>query len=393
VSEDIGRPLRVLLFSPLPGRDPVSGDTAYTESLLAAPPPDVEFITYSDAVESGVMRVRGRRPHKGRRWTAADALILVVRGLEMLGRRTGMMYREPTWFVSLDTAEIDLIHQHLFAIRQIGPRVPVVSSFGYPLNVHYKFRERWSPSRLRIATALEVLWSVVLRVHTPWLHGVQPAIMTGYSRAAVDWLVARGWPTSQTRVISTGMVPLGAASPEAERDPLELAFVGRDFYRKGGDIAVAAFELLRSRHQGIHLTIVTSSVPSGQDLPDGVHLVLDAERAYVQDVVLARASILLAPTRADCGVPYGLLEAMQRGCAIVTSDTKWLDDRLAPPAVHRVAPEATTVAAAAESLLSHAALAEAGTAVRELWERCFSSDALGVSLRAAYEDCLTSGAR
>jgi hypothetical protein len=55
-------------------------------------------------------------------------------------RRVGVMYREPTWFVTIEPGAFDLVHQHLFSVRQIGDRLPVVSTGGYPLEVLYGAR-------------------------------------------------------------------------------------------------------------------------------------------------------------------------------------------------------------------------------------------------------------
>src|SRR3954451_21667123 len=60
-----GRPLRprrrVLLISPVAGLDTPNGDVTYTQGLLAHPPPDVEYESYLEALESGRLRELARR--------------------------------------------------------------------------------------------------------------------------------------------------------------------------------------------------------------------------------------------------------------------------------------------------------------------------------------------
>ena len=191
-SEASNRPLSVLLFSPVRGRDPASGDVAYTEALLGEPPPGVRYTTYAQALEDGLLEIRGRRPRPGTRRATIDLALFGVRGVELTLRRAGVMYREPTWFVSLRPGAFDLVHQHLFAVRQVGPRLPVVSSAGYPLPELYAARDRWSPARLRLATALEWRFDQLMDVHNPWLRGTAGNVMTAYTERFRQYLVARG---------------------------------------------------------------------------------------------------------------------------------------------------------------------------------------------------------
>ena len=83
--------MRVLLLSPIAGRDPLSGDTSYTDALLADPPVGVGYVRYDQALADGSLRIRGRKGASG------DAGWLALRGAELALRRAGVMFREPTW--------------------------------------------------------------------------------------------------------------------------------------------------------------------------------------------------------------------------------------------------------------------------------------------------------
>jgi len=378
-----GRPIRVLLMSPMASRDPASGDIAYTDSLLSEPPPGVRYTTYAEAIAAGQLVVRGRRP-RHRRLTASDAMILAFRALET-SLRGRLLFREPIWFVTIKPGEFDLIHQHLFAVRQVGPRLPVVSSAGYPLSVLYQARERWTPKRVALAAACETWLARAVRVHTPGTWAPPRDVMTVYTEHFRRYLVAHG--IAPERVLRCGQgLPELAIGADRPRWPT-VGFIGRDFEMKGGNVAVDAFERLRAAWPSLRLLIVTRAGADAERLAQrpGVDVVTDATREDVLSSLLPAMDILLSPTLADCGAPFAILEALQAGVPVVTSTNPWLDDRLVGPAVRRVAPEADAVAEAAASLLDAAALGDARSAARDLWLRQFSMAEFHRQLLVAYD--------
>lgn len=327
----------VLLFSPLAGRDPLSGDTSYTEALLAEPPPGVSYVTYGDALDDGVLQVRGRRTD-WRHWTPVDAFVFVLRALELTLRRLHIMYREPIWWVSIDRAAVALVHQHLFAVRQIGSRCPVMSSAGLPLDEWYMAREHWPRWRAALATALEWVWAATCDVHVPWLRSSRGGVLTVYSDHMASRLAAAG--NRRPLVMGTGLpddgvVPTGSALDSHERPP-RAAFIGRDFDRKGGGVALESYLLARRSLPHLEFVIVTSSTARlpGIALEDPlVSVILDAPRDVVVGEVLPSVDVLIAPTRLDCGAPFGVLEALRAGVPVVMAPSRWLSPDLRYPAV------------------------------------------------------------
>ena len=376
------RPLRVLLLSPLEGRDPLSGDTSYTRALLDAPPTGVRYTDYATALADGTLRLRGRRPGRGERGVG-NALILALRAVELAARRAGVMFREPTWFAEIDPRAFDVVHLHLFALRQVNSKVPVVSSAGYPLPELYRFRERWRPAQLRLAESLELAWSRALRVHTPWLHGVAPCLMTTYTSESAAYLVRRGCHADGVRVISTGLPEMRLA-PRA-RISGSLLFVGRDFTRKGGYVALRAYQLLRERGAEVTLTVITDrEAVTPDELAADVEWLFDVDRKTVVHDVLPRADVMLAPTLSDCGAPYAVLEAMRAGVALVLSDSPWLDERLDHPGARRVEATPAAVADAVDSLLMGTHVLEAQQAALALFQEHFTMHVLGQQLLSGY---------
>lgn len=374
--------LRVLLFSPLRGRDPESGDIAYTEALLADPPPGVTYTTYAEALDAGLMRIRGGRPRRGDA-ALLDLAFMVVRVGELLLRKAGMMFREPTWYVTIDPSAFDAVHQHLFAVRQIGSHVPVVSSAGYPLPILYGAREKWSSRRLGLATALERAYARVMNVHNPWLRCAPGNLMTVYSERFRGYLISMGARPEQVSVCSNAVADVEC--PPRRSDGLTLGFIGRDFDLKGGDIALGAFKQLRGRHPGLRLRIVTTSESAAShDLQgEGIEVYTDVAHAGVLLEQLPEIDILLLPTRSDCGAPYSLLEALRGGTCAITSQHPWLDERLEPPGVTRVAADVDAVAGALERLLQPDELSAAQQAARRLCSEEFSTPVIHARLLEA----------
>ena len=388
-AQDAAKELRVLLISPLAGRDPLSGDTTYTDALVRHPPRGVRYTTYADALSDGSLRRRGRlrdsppRPSEFVVDLALQCLRLLQRGL----RAAHIMFREPVWFVTVDASAYDLIHAHLFPLGQIGPqRLPIMSTYGLPLGELYQSRDGWGARHARLAERCESAWAKLLRVHVPWLHQVTPSIMAGYSKAARDFLVHQGADPETVRLISTGLPaePL----PPPSRDGRSLLFVGRDFHRKGGDRAVAAFRALRAENADVHLTVVTTATAVPAGLEPEIRLILDPTRDEVIQDIMPGHDILLAPTRLDCGAPYAVLEALRSGMPVILATSPWLDQRLSTPAVTPTDGSPAQVAASVRALLDPTQMEAARAAAVELWRTTFTTDAVGRELRAAYDDVL-----
>lgn len=94
--------------------------------------------------------------------------------------------------------------------------------------------------------------------------------------------------------------------PIAIDQPVNLLFVGVEWERKGGPIALEAFRLLRQRGLHVKLTIVGCN-PEVSD--EGVEIIpfinkkIDAERKRLNDL-FANAHFFILPTKAEC---FGLV--------------------------------------------------------------------------------------
>ncbi len=188
-------------------------------------------------------------------------------------------------------------------------------------------------------------------------------------------------------------------------DRLEILFVGGDWERKGGDLALEALERLRAAGRGAHLTLV-GNVPDGlrpvlqNDRDVTVTGFLDKNRPRHLDrlqSLFARAHVLVLPSRADC-TPMVVAEALAYGTPVLASDVGAIGEMVGAGA-GRILPLDATGQDWADTLLDMTAdrtrydmMADAAserTATSLNWENWarsiagLAAEAVGLPMRAA----------
>lgn len=149
--------------------------------------------------------------------------------------------------------------------------------------------------------------------------------------------------------LTPAVVPFGVnfdRTPEAPSrkqslNKPELLFVGKDWSRKGGEIALGALNRLRAEGIDAHLTIVGCTPGHLKGRP-GVRFAgfLDKNRprdAARLAALYERAHLLLLPSRGDC-TPMVIAEALAHGTPVLASDTGGVADVLGAPAAGRILP-------------------------------------------------------
>jgi glycosyltransferase involved in cell wall biosynthesis len=106
------------------------------------------------------------------------------------------------------------------------------------------------------------------------------------------------------------------------RDICKLLFLGVDWYRKGGDIAVDVARILNNRGIRTELTIVGCTPPG--DIPaflcvKGFISKRRQEEKLTLDTLFAQSHFLILPSRADCS-PVAIAEANSFGIPVLTSN-------------------------------------------------------------------------
>jgi glycosyltransferase involved in cell wall biosynthesis len=138
-----------------------------------------------------------------------------------------------------------------------------------------------------------------------------------------------GAPAERVHVISWGANLDGAprrarATRPRPRDACSLLFVGMDWERKGGPVALDALRALRRRGVNARLTVVGCRPPEVEG-EAGVRVIPRLDKGgWWGRIRLARlyldAHFLLLPTRADC-TPVVLAEASAHGVPSLAADT------------------------------------------------------------------------
>ena len=153
-----------------------------------------------------------------------------------------------------------------------------------------------------------------------------------------------GLPTLQPAVAHFGINLPDIPNQCPQKPPLQqlnLLFVGLDWERKGGDIAVAALDQLRAVGQPAHLTIVGRCPERHRGHPHITYagfLNKNRDRDLTKlSALYTQAHLLLLPSRADC-TPMVMAEAMVHGTPVVAADTGGVGSLLGGPGAGQLMP-------------------------------------------------------
>lgn len=175
-----------------------------------------------------------------------------------------------------------------------------------------------------------------LRFHERGLHIARDEadVVIVPSRFVADELITEGFEPGRVHVARHGMNPPGArddadvtaAVARLGIDGRYLLFVGTLEPRKGVDTLVEAFRQVRRTHRDVRLVVVGArgwGKPPDLDRPGVVHLghVSDDDL----DALYRRADALVYPSHYE-GFGLPALEAMARGCPVVTSSASSLPE-------------------------------------------------------------------
>jgi glycosyltransferase involved in cell wall biosynthesis len=159
------------------------------------------------------------------------------------------------------------------------------------------------------------------------------------------------------------VIPFGAncgkapptLTPKTPLGPVRLLWVGSNWQRKGGEIALAAHHLLRAAGLDAELTLA-GDVPAEVKARPGLVVAgyLDKNRrreAARLEALYASAHLLVLPTRADC-TPMVLAEAGTFGTPVLATDTGGIGTLVAPGVNGRLMPPAAVPADWARAIMA-----------------------------------------
>lgn len=191
------------------------------------------------------------------------------------------------------------------------------------------------------------------------------------------------------RIVPNGIDVAAMAAHGVERVRGRVVFVGRDEPRKGLDVLLQAWPLVRARAPQATLHVLGSERASG---PEGVHFLgrVDEDRKRAE---LTAAEALCAPNLGGESFGLVLIEAMAADCAVVASDLAAFR-AVAPDAGVFVPPgNATELGAALGGLLADPESREARAAVGRAEVARFDRDTVLAGYLAAYREALAGPKR
>lgn len=225
------------------------------------------------------------------------------------------------------------------------------------------------------------------RVARPLLRALTRRIAVATAVSAVAAEAVSGF--ASVRIIPNGI------DVEHYRPTLTVAertgvlFLGRDEPRKGLDVLLQAWPLIRQRHPEVTLRVIGATRPSG---PQGVEFLgrVSDERKRTE---LASAAVLAVPNLG--GESFGIvgLEGLASGCAVVASDLAAFRAVCADAAVYTKPGDPSDLAVAIRSVLSDSGLR---TDLSQRAMRRSLQYGRGVVLgayRLAYEDAVSGSRR
>jgi len=121
---------------------------------------------------------------------------------------------------------------------------------------------------------------------------------------------------ADARIIPNAVDVAGYREGAGDRDSGRVLFIGRDEPRKGLDVLIDAWPLVRADHPGATLRVVGAVRDGGLDGVEYLGRVSEAQKR----AELASAAILAAPNLGGESFGIVLIEGMAAGCAVVASD-------------------------------------------------------------------------
>jgi glycosyltransferase involved in cell wall biosynthesis len=391
--------LRVLLVSPVATLDPPGGDVTWTEELLEAPPADVAYETYDDALRRGALHEHGRRAglrerverhgHPGR-----EGLLLGAAKLMTVGRRLNLLFWEPFRFFTVAPGEYDLIHMHVFSARFVDLPCPLVVSNGGELAHLYRHARHMPEARIRRRQHADRMLGRILRVNVNSEYLPDVARLLTYTEEAKQSFVRRGvFPPERIDVVPLFLKP--APAVPRPTSPRRVGFVARNFADKGGPTLLDAWPKVRSEHPDAELLIVgcEPEIPPDEAAHQGIRWEPYIPRAELLETVLPSIDVFAYPTNYDYVPSFIVLEVMTRGIPIAVSDHSAMPEVFDHGAAGLISPQGNAPALADNilRLLDPEQNRRFGAAARAHFERRFSSDAVMPLIRQSYDRALAIG--
>ncbi len=281
-------------------------------------------------------------------------------------------------FSPLETRNQTLIHSLFWSIHKYP--LPWIhendQSLGQYFSDYIKFEGRISDGVVKVSTAM--------------LNSEKCKAIIVWSNWAKEGYIIDGVDQSKIEVIPP---PFNPSNNLSAHNSINLLFIGRDYYRKGGDVALKVFENLKKSHERIRLIFV-GRIEDSRTLEK---VKRDCSISYYDHVskydlhekIFPVSDVFLLPTVAEA---YGMsiLEAMSKGIPVVTSNISAIPEAVEDGVSGYLAPPGSVeifTKKCAELLDSEEKRRAVGDQARERVATNFSSEKIGSKLYNLYLRC------
>jgi glycosyltransferase involved in cell wall biosynthesis len=378
--------INVLLVSPRlpPDDNRYGGDNAYTDTLLEYPPPGVRYYHYEDLIAAGQVRKL--------KWPYRIGPRLV---------RWGILPPD-LWAEYLESHFIpDLVHIMAFSalvrFRSTShEQVPIIIESPSGSISELTTRHKWSERKAVRAHRLKRLYLKAVGAYDSASNADAAARVIVQSQHSRHLHLTYGHVSPEKLVVLRPGVPVPptVVDPTASSDHVTFLFVGGDFERKNGRLALEAFRRLHVEHPSARLILVGRPADGRTIEEGGVTHYLTLPRKEIFARIYPQADVLLFPTGAESGFAVVIYEAMNFGLAVITVDAWAMSEIVIPGETGLLVPHPPTadeLVACMKSLVAdREKLHNMRKAVLARFKANYSIEARQATLRQVYDEVLAS---
>lgn len=310
--------MKVLLISP---KDPpqhqmtdlkylVGGENTFTQNLLEHPPRGTSFVHYQDALRD-----------KKISYLPLQNIYSTAMKVRILPLDSGIQA------IKLNE-KFDLIHCHTYCLylrasfslgveRRTPPRCKVVLSDSSSNYLFLRDYLCWSRTRIKLSYKLRQFICSRLNIYDPNLNLYHARKLIVWSNFAKEIHKDLGADPQKIIVIPPGIEKLQCKKMPHKR--FNILFIGIWFERKGGQVLLEAYQLLKKRYPDITLTIV-GQIPKDMALPEDVwHKDYLPREKLIKEIFPKSDILVLVPPVAE-GFGVTVLEAASIGIPAIVSN-------------------------------------------------------------------------
>ncbi|HKS39936.1 MAG TPA: glycosyltransferase family 4 protein [Blastocatellia bacterium] len=215
--------------------------------------------------------------------------------------------------------DVDIVHVHSHPTKIYSKRrVPIVMSAGSSHYIYVRDYEKWNERKINRRYKLARSIYRPLGICDELLNVDSVTRIYTFSNWAREIYTRHGLPRNKVDVICPGFDVPALAWYKTPSERINFLFVGREFARKGGPLAVAAFERLRESNEKVSLTIVTRDREQVKQ-SDGITVLPFMSRERLYREIYPAADVFVMPTEAE-GWGFTNAEAMSFALPVISTN-------------------------------------------------------------------------